>query len=608
MTRAICLVLAAALALLSPGFAAALVHYDQGQVSIDGVLLLQTVENPNEYRYLAGDLTLARDIEDRPELLMAKIVGGGETTTGGILHALVRFGLPPERVEELQAGLDELRSGAIIVGPVQLSTSIGDEAARSGEEGSFQIVSAVLTDAPQGDRISGTVITSGVAPFSPGSKATLAARLTPAAADIMWENFTGTTADLSVAVRGYYEAQIEGYNAVVSAETETVYEHLSTIANLQRGYTRRQLRDISDTLIDERLISVEVFDRALGDIDDADMQKIVDVVTDKILDLYFDRETGWVRRPEAVDAVDPGQICGRQERGWFSKLFSGATDDPYCTDDQYVIKDIENVQRSRFVLNLSKRSTIMVPFDTAGNLGGFYEELDDEARARHFKIISLDDPARQEMTVEFQIDSAIVAAFGERLNLATVNYRRTRPDGTLDAGSLLFDALGVAAGETKQAVTFARLGDPRADWLQYEYQVAWSVSGLLDPLRVPEKNGFITRSDAGVQLAPPLERAVVSLDVDNTDFVEKGVHALNLVVASKLAGEVTVVAQRLVRADEAQPYAEKTILRDIDAPTVVQAIWHTRNGTIKAPLEQVEGDYHVVFTPTAEWFAERVGQ
>ena len=605
MMRPIRLFLAAALAVLSPGFAAALVHYDQGQVSIDGVLLLQTVENPDEYRYLAGDLTLAEDAEGRPELLMAKIVGGGETTTGGILHALVRFALPEARLAELQEGLEELRPGAVIIGPVQLSTSTGDEAATSGEEGSFQIVSAVLTDAPQGDRISGTVITSGVAPFSPGSKATLAARLTPAAADIMWESLTGVTADLSVAVRGYYEAQIEGYNALVTAETETVYEHLSTIANLQRGYTRRQLRDISDTLIDERLISVEVFDRALGDIDDEDMQKIVDIVTDKILDLYFDRESGWVRRPEAEAALDPGQICGRQERGWFSKVFSGPTDDPYCTDDQYVIKDIENVQRSRFVLNLSKRSTIMVPFDTAGNLGGFYESLDDETRARHFKIISLDDPARQEATVEFQLDSAIVAAFGDRLSLATVNYRRTRPDGTVDSGSLLFDAEGVAAGETKQAVNFARLGDPDADWLEYEYQVAWSVSGLLDTLRVPEGDGFIRRSDAGVQLTPPLERVVIGLDVDNTDFAEKGVHALNLVVASKLAGEVTVLTQRLVRAGDAQPYAEETILRDIGAPTVVQAVWHTRNGTIKAPLEQVEGDYHVVFTPEPEWFAER---
>jgi hypothetical protein len=582
---------------LTAGDAAALVRFDEGRLTIDGVQLLQTVEDPNAYEYLAGDLTLARNSAGDLQLLMAKYTGG-EGTTGGILHALVEFGLSPERRADIEEKLQELRPGAVLLGPVHM-TPVEDD---GRDNGSFQIVSASLAPSESpGDRIAGQVLHSGTAPFTPGSEAALAAQLSPEAATLMWDSLTGSTADLSVAVRGYYEALVEGYNAIVRADVATIYQHQSFIDSFQKGFTKRQVRDIADELIQSQTISVEVFDRSEGaGIESGDMQKIVDLVTDKLIDLVFDRETGWSKAPPPEAAVEQGQICGRQERGFFSKLFSGATDDAYCTDDQYVIKDIENVASRSFVLNLSKQTTVRVPFDTAGNLGGFYDDLPPEERDRYFKVIDLADTAFQELDVAFQLDSGIVEAFKDKLTLVSVNLSRERPDGSMQSEALVFDRASVTAGKTMQQVNFKRLGDASDDWREFRYQVAWNVSGLDEPLRVPAAaDEFLVTRDAGIQLTPPLESQRLTLDVDNGDFEAKGIRAVLVQFAAKVGGRPQFVASKTIRAGDADPSGDVRILKDPGERVVIRQVWYTRDGRIDTGFRSVDEDYVFLFADDA---------
>ena len=53
---------------------------------------------------------------------------------------------------------------------------------------------------------------------------------------------------------------------------------------------------------------------------------------------------------------------------------------------------------------LAKSSTIKVPVDTAGNLGGLYTALKNDPR--YFRIVDLDDPAFEFRPVHFQVDGA----------------------------------------------------------------------------------------------------------------------------------------------------------------------------------------------------------
>ena len=159
-------------------------------------------------------------------------------------------------------------------------------------------------------------ITSGHAPLLPGSRSAVAAKLNQEGATLLWASLEGNTSDVSIALSGYYEAVVKGYNATIEAEVSTIYNHFSQVINQQEEYTRQQLQDISNKLIQDQVFKVEVFDRSssLG-INADDMQGIVDLVTNKLIELMFDPTNGWSNEPEQTVAVEKDQIPKRQSRG-----------------------------------------------------------------------------------------------------------------------------------------------------------------------------------------------------------------------------------------------------------------------------------------------------
>ena len=240
-----------------------------------------------------------------------KYIGQDGNASGGLFHALIQFDLPEEIVKELEKALKEKVSGGHIVGPVPLRQVLKD-----GEEGiaGFKIVSSILTDTDGENSFTSNIITSGHAPLLPGSKAAIAAKLSQEGATLLWESLQGETSDVSVVINGFYEAKVKAYNAVITAEMSTIYEHFSKLYSYQEGYTKRQLRKISDELIQNQVINIDVFDRSKGlGVKTDDMAAILDIITDKITELMFDSKTGWSKQPEKETAIEQGQIKGRQK-------------------------------------------------------------------------------------------------------------------------------------------------------------------------------------------------------------------------------------------------------------------------------------------------------
>ena len=110
---------------------------------------------------------------------------------------------------------------------------------------SFEVISAVLSDTAEGG-FTRRLLHSGHAPLTPGSKAAVAAVLSPQGATLLWNTLQEPTSDISVSIHGCYEASVAGYNAKVTAEVSTVYKHFSAVINMQKGYKRRQLQKIVD--------------------------------------------------------------------------------------------------------------------------------------------------------------------------------------------------------------------------------------------------------------------------------------------------------------------------------------------------------------------------
>src|SRR5262249_12766789 len=156
---------------------------------------------------------IARRADGTFEILCLKYVDPAGAASGGLFHALVEFALPEELLAQVEKGLKKDVPAARIAGPGPLL-----EAAKAGarDAGSVTGGPAVLTDKEKGG-FAQSVVTSGHAPLMPGSKAVVAAILNPQGATLLWNSLTGSTSDVSVAIRASYEASVQSYNARVTA-------------------------------------------------------------------------------------------------------------------------------------------------------------------------------------------------------------------------------------------------------------------------------------------------------------------------------------------------------------------------------------------------------
>ena len=571
--------------------AAALVNYDVGQRTIDGIQLLQDATDATAYYYVPQFPRLATKADGAFEFVCLKYVGGAAATNGGLFHALIEFTLPADVVETVEKKLKQQVPNARIVGPVPLMQALDN-----GEEGvgSFQVVSAILNKAEAGG-FARTMLTSGRAPLMPGSKAVVAALLDEKGATLLWDSLSGPTSDVSVAIHAYYEGAVKAYNAKVTAKVDTVYTHFSRISNQQQEYTRRQLRKVVDDLQRSGELQIDVLDRSAGlGVKADDMDGILKLVTDKLIELMFDHKSGWAADPEREAAVEANQLLGRQERGWFDSVFGGAKDTKYFTDDQYVLKDRKDIRRNAFTLTLGKSTTIKVPVDTAGNIGGLYKALKNDPR--YFRIVDMNDPAFEFRPVHFQVDGAYVDSFQDSLNFVSVNVRKSYADRPAFTKALTFTHAEIKAGSTVKDIAFPRLGAQGQEWVEYEYQTRWSLRDG-DTLSVPSADKWLKAKDPAVALTPPFEKRVIEIDCDRSQFAAKGIATAVVEIVSTLGGKNRLQRKAILRAADAASTTTVSVYRDRDTPMAVRVTWHGKSGKTEGKPEVLDSEYLFLTPP-----------
>lgn len=586
------------LGVLTNNLHAAAINFDAGILSIQGVQVFEDANDSNKFYYLPQYPRLAQNDNGDFELLMLKYVGGKDGANGGIFHALIEFTLPEDTKAAVAQELKQIRPNAELVGALPLL-----EGGEKDAYGSFRVTSAILNS--ENDGIGSKLISSGPAPLYESSRAAIAAKINQEDATLLMNSLTGSTSDISVSIRGYYLAKVKGYNATISADMENVYNHKSFLSSFQSGYTRRQIRDISDEMIQDGTIKVEVFDQSEGlGIESESMSKITDLVTEKLTEIMFNTETGWSKQATPEVAVAEGQIKGRLKRGWFQKTFMNSKDTPYYSDDQFVFKRREDIRSNHFYMNLSKTTTIRLPFDSTGNLGGFYQSIEERDRTKYFRTISLaDDADMQSREVYFQVDSQVAEGFKSSFNSVAVNVRKLAADGTpAFTRSLVFDHESLDKTNGLQSIQLFRLGDVEDDWMEFDYQVAWNVKDVAAPLRIPKsENKWNSSRDGIVTLIPPLARRELEVDAETSDFSTKGIAAAEVQLAAIVNGEPHFVATHLVRAADAEARENLIFYHDSSEAIAYRIVWHTRKGRNATDFAILEDSLLFLFSPEEEW-------
>ena len=577
--------LAAAGLLLSGGLnsALALVNFESGQLEVNGVLLLQDAKDPQGYYYLPPAPRVSTRADGGTEISIVKFVDPQGETSGGLLHMLITFSLPPDELAALKDALKKEKSGAKLLGPVPLHQE---------SEGSFTVISGTLSD----KGFTRSLIASGRAPVTPGSKAAVAATLTPHGATLLWESLSKPTSDVSVALRTYYEAVLPSFEAKIQADISTVYQHYSKVKNKQEDYTKRQIRDITDELVRDGVIKIDILDRLPDEAANKAMQSLVDLCAGKLTEIIFDQKTGFTAIPEKETAVESGQMQGRQKKGWLSNLFTGSGNQKYYTDNQYVIKKREDIQRAVFNINLTRRAVVKVAVDTAGNISGLYEEFKDNPDM--FRVVNLADPAFQKRDVYFRIDGNYSDVFQKIMNFAGVSIRKVYPGHADATGELIFTREDIREGRLSKSWRYARLGQQDAGWLNFDYRTAWSIQGSSTISDPQDGNSWLKSSDPIVTIAPPLTRLDLEVDADRFLFEEAGMRSAMLEVRYEIFGKEKKQRLAVMRSTDAESVSSAVVFHDPRSKAEYRVNWYPASGeAIKGEWKPLEDSYLVLTPP-----------
>lgn len=575
------------------------VNYDEGRRTIKGVQLLQDSNDPTAYYYLPDYPRLATKENGDFELMCMKYIGQGGNASGGLFHALIQFDLPEEVIKEVEKELKDQVGGSRIVGPVPMKQVMKD-----GEDGiaSFKIVSSILNNVDGENPFTQNIITSGHAPLYKNSKAAIAAKLSQEGATLLWESIQGSTSDVSVVVNGFYEAKVKGYNAVVTADMSTIYNHYSKVYSYQKDYTKRQLRKITDEMVQDQQLKIDVFNRSAGlGIKTDDMAGILSLVTDKLIEIMFDAETGWAKQPEKETAVEQGQLSGRQERGWFSKVFGGARDEKYVTDNQFVLKKREDIKVNKFYLNLSKSTTIKVPVYSSGNISGLYDAFLEkpESKEKYFRVVDLADIDFLKREVIFQLDGAYIDSFNEILNSVSVSFKKSYGEDANDVTEdVVIQRSDLEKGADNKVVIYPRLGIKGSDWLDYEYKLSWNLKGDNKTIHIPTNdNKWITANDAAIALTPPFSKRTVQVDADRSFFKDANVQACSIRFFAILNGQPKLQRTVILRKDDTENTTKINLYHDKEEPIAYQVSWYGAGGNTEMDPVPLNSDYLFLIPP-----------
>ncbi|WP_394750113.1 hypothetical protein [Spongiimicrobium salis] len=564
------------------------VHYDKGRILIDNVQLLQDYNDSLTYYYIPRHPRLSINEKGDFEFLCMKYVGAEKKDNGGLFHALFEFRMEEKILQKLEKKLGAKVKGATIKGPVPLMETMKDGEAALG---SFRVISSILTDTLSKNAFTQNLITSGRAPFTPGSKAVLAAKLNQEGSTLLWETFKGSASDVSVAVSGYYEAVVKAYNAVVTAEMDRVYEHFSEVSKTETLFTHDEVSNAIDSLYSNGTIKIDVLDRTKGLGVKSELKNILQIVTDKIINLMFDTETGWSAEPELET---PAETKDKTGKGVLSGFAFGPAS-MFIPDIQHIVKKRKDIKARRFRLDLTESTTIKVPFYTAGNLGGLYENFQDNPK--YFRIVDMLDNDFEKQEVIFQLDGDFVESFEELVNFVTVNFRKKygseRDDFT---HQLYFNANDIKAGKLYKSISFPRLGLKTYDWQEYEYQISWSLRGASE--FAGSNKAWIKARDKAIVISPPFQKIEVAIDMDKQQFIDENIVTIGVDFAADFLGKTQMVKSLTLRTSGEENNKNATLFFDHQGEVAYRTVLYSKNGTkIKGPHQSLERGYLYLTPP-----------
>lgn len=266
--------------------------------------LFREVRNEKAYYYAPTKPHLATDANGQPQFSFfrwvenvrsgAKDPDAREGEGGGIIHALVTFGVTKEELADAQRDLQRQIPGATIVGPI------------IPKSGVFGLVAGVTQDPAGTDKdkklASQVLGIGGNAPLLDGDKAAVSIRLTKFGAKVLWEQFQTPTPDLTF----QFEWTIEGFKGpiggTIEANLDEIVKHDAFAAGVAGSFFGAQIKGVFDELRRTNVIKVT----QIGVPDEGKLADMFKTAYDKLVELLFDKASPAAVAPAPTGAGSPG--------------------------------------------------------------------------------------------------------------------------------------------------------------------------------------------------------------------------------------------------------------------------------------------------------------
>jgi len=576
--------------------ALAVVLYEEDRQYVNGIALLRDKDDPSAYYYLPTYPRLSLNQDGMPEMYMVKFVGRKDGTadqpSGGLLHFLFTLDIPQVEVEELEKELRKKVPGATLRGPVPLLVDRPLDRNEDSPKASFQIISAVLNEAT--GQFTSNVVSSGVAPVTPGSKAAVAAVLSEEGATLLFDSLEGKqgASDVSVTVTAYYEAAVTGFVGTVNADLSTVYDHMLDLKNYQENYTKFEIRDTVDSLIREGTIEMEITDRAGLGIDTSQSEAMLDLVTNKLIEMLFNTTVGLSALPETEK---PPQLSGREERSFFAQVFGGENQPKYISDRQYTLRNKQDIRQGSFNLRFTRNTTIKVPYDTSGNIRGIYKQFEEDGD--FLRVVSLIDPAFQRRPVVFEVDPLLYDQFGKTITSASVSMKKEYSiEGQADfRDSVRFSLKDVQEGNAfSKFVVYPYLGITDDSGDAFEYRTVWNFVGGRVVTTPADADSYSSSRDDSVQISPPVEIANMEIEIDRPSMENAAMRRAEVQIRYRLLGanDDKNVGLHVSRGPDVMPVS---LLYDPGTTPERRVVWTGNNTRVTCePWEPVVDESYIL--------------
>jgi hypothetical protein len=332
------------------------------------------------------------------------------------------------------------------------------------------------------------------------------------------ESFRNSTPDLSLV----FDMTFSGITDAYDAELTIDWSEVRKTWGVKGGLTVYVVSLEAEYMIDELFKKNAIKLKTTGS--DAATEALINNVYGKLLTLMFEpappeqnNQQGSAGLTDAISAIlGNGQGQGVRSVGF--GLNAG-----------FKMKELKTTGAS--VVSFNTRSVVERHHYITFNLGNFYAKYGNDER--HFKTVSLDDPAFSVRQVMVGIDGDLVPEFQKMINNVTITLKKQHDNGEETIEQLSLDKKNVQDGSQKY-MSYGAVGDTsRMNWLSYQYKTSFQFSGGKS-----FETAWKEQSDALISVYTPYTRKEILVDGDMNVLKTRGVRAVIVQVEYPFFNEI----------------------------------------------------------------------